>query len=137
MKRINNNNRGITLIELMVVIAIIGILSVNIYVALKNAPHKARASEFPMVLSSLRQAEIIFEGETGQYTNELSELDIESTEDSKWFDYSVSATDTSFIATATVKQTFGKAKKGNTATIDQNGKKTSNGGLTKYVRNWD
>jgi prepilin-type N-terminal cleavage/methylation domain-containing protein len=136
MKRMNSN-RGITLVELMVVITIIGILSINIYVALKNAPHKARASEFPTVLSSIRQAEIIFEGETGRYSSDLSELDIESTEDSKWFDYSVSATDTSFVATATVKQSFGKAKKGNAATIDQNGKKSANGGLAKYVRNWN
>ena len=131
------NKKGITLIELMVVIAIIGILSTSIYVTIKDAPHKAKASEFPTVLSSIRQAEMIFEGETGRYTSDFTELDIDSPEDSKWFDYSVSASDTSFIVSATVKQNFGKAKKGNTATIDQNGKKTAEGGLAKYVRNWD
>lgn len=135
--RMQHSDNGITLIELMVVIAIIGILSTSIYVTIKDAPHKAKASEFPTVLRNISTAEKIFEGETGRYTSDFTELDIDSPEDSKWFEYSVSASDTSFIATATVKQSFGKAKKGNAATIDQNGKKTAEGGLAKYVRNWD
>ena len=135
--RIQNNASGITLIELMVVIAIIGILSTSIYVTIKDAPHKAKASEFPTVLKSIRSAEIIFEGETGRYTGDFNELDIDSPEGSKWFEYSVAASDTSFVVTATVKQNFGKAKKGQTATIDQSGNKTAEGGLAKYVKNWN
>ncbi len=135
MKRYNN--RGVSLVELMIVIVIIGILSTSIYVTIKDTPHKAKASEFPTVLMSLYQAEKIYEGETGSYSSDFEELDIESPEGSKWFEYSIEASDSTFVATASVKKSFGKARSGHTATIDQNGVKTANGGLAKYVKNWE
>ena len=130
------NNKGVTLIEIMIVIIIIGIISATIYqTAFKDAPNKARALAVSTTLPKLFMAEELYAGECGVYTNNINELDMDMPT-SEWFQYSVNVTDSSFIATATVIKKFGKAAINDIATIDDKGNKTTTGGLTRYLRNW-
>jgi len=131
-----HNNSGLTLVELVLVVAIIGILSTTIYLTVKDAPHKARATEFQTVLNGIYNAEKIYESENGSFTGNIDELDIDYKKN--WFDYKIEVIgDSSFIATAFVVKTFGKASAGQcTATINQSGEKTVTGGLARYAKNW-
>ncbi len=131
------NNQGITLVELVVVILIVGILSTSIYTTIKDVPHKARAAEFQTVLSGIYNAQKVYESENGNYSNDINELEIDFSGDSKWFKYSVECSDSTFTAIATVDKKFGKAAIGNTATINQSGKREVIGGLKKYAKKWD
>ena len=123
----------------MVVIVIVGILAAVAIPKFTKASHKAKASEFPTVLMQFYTAEIAYEAETGQYSDETA-IGIDLTS-SQWFSYEVTTTDawvSTFTATAEVVQSFGGllADGSVEATIDQAGAKVCNAGLLVYASSW-
>jgi prepilin-type N-terminal cleavage/methylation domain-containing protein len=130
--------KGFTLIELMVVIVIVGILAAVAIPKFTMASHKAKASEFPTVLTSIYTAQGAYEAEEGTYASSLSDLDLTLDTDTKWFSYTLTSGGASaFTATASVKAPgFGDATAADNATIDQNGEKSATANLQKYAKSW-
>jgi len=58
---------GFTLVELMVVILIVGVLAAVAIPKFTAVSHKAKASEFPTVLTRMYGAEHTFQVENGSY----------------------------------------------------------------------
>jgi len=71
-----NNNTAFTLIELLVVVLIIGILAAVALPQYQKAVEKSRASEAITLIKSLADAEKIYYLAHGEYTNNLSSLDL-------------------------------------------------------------
>lgn len=141
MKKLTNKS-GFTLVELMVVIVIVGILAAVAIPKFTVASYKAKASEFPTVLSQMYTAEGAYLAEVGSYADSAalfgSGLSIPSSNN---FSYTVSnvTADSTFTAKATVTSAFGEAAKDEEANINQTGTKGWGGsttGLKKYVPTW-
>jgi len=69
-------NKAFTLIELLVVVLIIGILSAIALPQYTKAVGKARVTEAVITMKSLMDAEEIYHMANGDFTSDLSELDI-------------------------------------------------------------
>ena len=144
MKYLRNKAKGFTLVELMVVIVIVGILAAVAIPKFLDASHKAKASEFPTVLTSIYTAEQAQQAETGLYASSMTSLTTAAVVDipsSEWFSYSIDQNtgdwSKDFYGTATATVSFGKVAKDGTARIDQAGTKTAtDNGLKTYCPNW-
>lgn len=73
----NQNSGGFTLIELLVVVLIIGILAAVAVPQYQKAIVKAKFAPIPIVANRLLQAEIVYYYEHGDWTQSLSDLDIQ------------------------------------------------------------
>lgn len=74
------NNGGFTLIELLVVVLIIGILAAVAVPQYKKAVAKARTAEALAMLKSLVNAEEAYYLANGEYTSDISKLDVNVSE---------------------------------------------------------
>ncbi|MDD3066194.1 MAG: prepilin-type N-terminal cleavage/methylation domain-containing protein [Endomicrobiaceae bacterium] len=82
MKTKLNSIKGFTLVELLIVFAIIGILSLNSIVAYRKFVKEAIVSEGKMLVSSIAKIEKLYHAESGKYQpitnasyNEIPEID--------------------------------------------------------------
>jgi type II secretion system protein G len=64
------NNKGFTLIELMVVISIIGLLSSIVLASLKDARDKANVTKFKEEIRQMISALELYRGDNGKYPYE-------------------------------------------------------------------
>jgi len=74
MKLLRNNQSGFTLVELMVVVAIIGILATIAIPQYSKFQSKARQSEAKVALTGLHTAESSFQAEQGGFTTCLTDI---------------------------------------------------------------
>ena len=128
------NNKGFTLVELVVVMIIVGILAAVAIPKYMNYSVKSKVSEFPTVLTSIYTAEEAYNAEQNKYTAALDTLIPNFPANSKWFTYSLQANATTFTGTATAN--FAPCN-GNTATISETGAKTATGKIPEFAPNWN
>jgi prepilin-type N-terminal cleavage/methylation domain-containing protein len=129
-------NKGFTLVELMVVIVIVGILAAVAVPKFTVASHKAKASEFPTVLTSVYTAEHTYQAEVGTFAATFTDMGV-SIPDNQWFTYGLDAGTESFDATAGVNKNFGDAVAGtDNGTIDEQGNKGGTSPLLQYAPTW-
>lgn len=127
-----NSNRGITLLELLVVIGIVGILAAVAIPMYSGYMQRARRSDAKVALEQVRAAQEMWRAERGSYaiddgngtaiaklTNTMG-VPVNPIGDYNW-SFSVAPTATTFTAQA-VPNTARQAGDG-TLTIDQNGTK--------------
>lgn len=146
-KRISSSQKKKSnIIVKLLVFAVIGFVGLSVVgcfaaIAIPKftvASYKAKSSEFTVVLSQIYTAQEAYQAETRTFatTEELlsSGLSIQSSTN---FEYTVeNVTDSTFLAVATVKNSFGEAQVGDRATIDHNGVKDASPSLQKYVPTW-
>jgi type IV pilus assembly protein PilA len=77
MKKVSVSNQGFTLVELMIVVAIIGILSAVAVPNFKKYQAKAKTSEAKLALSGIYMAETSFQADSDQYAGCLQDMGVE------------------------------------------------------------
>ena len=83
----NQTKAGFTLIELLVVVLIIGILSAVALPQYQKAVQKARITEAIVNLKAITDAQEVYFMANNEYTNDLSELDVQVNPDGKYYTY--------------------------------------------------
>jgi type IV pilus assembly protein PilA len=100
MKKMLKNKKGFTLIELMIVVAIIGILAAIAIPNFMNYQCKAKQTEAKSLLGSIRVAQEAYRAEWDKYIENTTSLGVESVGDKKRYDtLSIDATTSGFTAT--------------------------------------
>lgn len=119
MKKMMKNNKGFTLIELMIVVAIIGILAAIAIPNFMNYQCKAKQSEAKTVLGNIRVAQEAYLAEYDTYSATTGPLGVSLKGDPR-YDYTIGAgaSATAFTATATANA---KGPTGDVWTMDHEG----------------
>ena len=127
--QIRRNMRGITLIELMVVVVIVGILAAIAYPNYQEFTARAKRNEARAALLRLATNQERFYLNNNTFTADLTQIVFSSspfTTETGYYVVSVtSATPSNFSATATYQHGGSEASKCLTFTIDGRGQKTS------------
>lgn len=123
LSRIRRKDKGFTLIELMIVVAIIGILAAIAIPNFMNYQCKAKQSEAKSNLGNIRTAEEAYYAEHDAYSSSTSEIGF-STKGQANYTYTVSgngASGTGASFTGSASATGGGKLVGDTWTIDNAG----------------
>jgi type IV pilus assembly protein PilA len=91
MKLLRNNQSGFTLVELMVVVAIIGILASLAIPQYSKFQAKARQSEAKVGLSGLYTAEQSFQAEQGKFTTSFEDIGFSASGGKRYYSIGYSA----------------------------------------------
>jgi type IV pilus assembly protein PilA len=103
MKKMLKNKKGFTLIELMIVVAIIGILAAIAIPNFMNYQCKAKQTEAKSVLGNIRVAQEAYRAEWDTYSDDTGELGVVMTGDKSRYSVtigSLSRPATTYLATA-------------------------------------
>ena len=114
------NQKGFTLVELMVVIVIIGILAGMAIPKVLGATSKAKLSEFKPILKEIYTLQTAYQTEQGVFSDSALHIGFATPSGKTRFDYGVSKTVTA-IGTAKTTEAIGEVELGKTASIDENG----------------
>ncbi|HUI92354.1 MAG TPA: prepilin-type N-terminal cleavage/methylation domain-containing protein [Chitinivibrionales bacterium] len=142
MERVKKSNNGFTMVELMVVIAVIGILSSVAIPKFLDASQKAKATEFPTQLTAIYTGELAYITEQSTYASTFANLKdqagVDVASSTTWFTYSLSVSgSTAFTGTASVNSPgFGQVTTSDFATIDQTNSKFCTSALQRYCPSW-
>jgi len=111
------NQRGFTLTEVLIVVAIIGLLASLVMPRFFGQNERGIAAEAVAMLSAIRQAEVAYNLENSVYTTDLTNLDVDVTPSTK-FTY---AADVAGTATATRTGSSNPDVNGTTIILDVSG----------------
>ena len=127
--QMRKNMRGITLIELMIVVVIVGILAAIAYPNYQEFTARAKRNEARAALLRLAVNQERFYLANNSFTTDMTQVGFSSSPATTETGYYVvavtSATPSNFSATATYQQGGSEANKCLTFTIDGRGLKTS------------
>ncbi|MBF0211704.1 MAG: prepilin-type N-terminal cleavage/methylation domain-containing protein [Desulfamplus sp.] len=110
IQRIKKSQKGFTLIELMIVVAIIGILAAIAIPNFINYQCKAKQSEAKSNLGTIRSMQEAYFAEKNGYSSSLSKIGF-SVKGTKNYTYTSTWTTTTFTAKALTAKLPGKNKK--------------------------
>jgi prepilin-type N-terminal cleavage/methylation domain-containing protein len=96
-----NDNRGFTLLEIMITVLIVGVLATLAIPRFMNSSIRAKQTEAQGILKQIYTLENGYFQEHTAYTNDLNLLGVELLGNNR-YSYSVAVTPTTFLATADV-----------------------------------
>jgi type IV pilus assembly protein PilA len=131
MKKMLKNKKGFTLIELMIVVAIIGILAAIAIPNFMTYQCKAKQAEAKSVLGSIRVLQEAYLAEFDTYADTTAKLgSIKAKGDESRYAYTITGDEETFTATATGQEKTPSGKKtgvdGDVWTIDHTGAQPKN-----------
>lgn len=88
-----NNKRGFTLIELMIVVAVVGILAAIAYPSYTDSVRKARRSDGTAALMNAAQRMEVYYAREATYTSILADANITANSEEGYFGLSIFAAD--------------------------------------------
>lgn len=126
------NNRGFTLVELMVVVAIIGILAAIAIPNYDKYQSKARQAEVKLGLVSIYTAESAFSAESGAFTLCLNSIGFGTEGGKKFYAFGFGTT-AAYLATSGTNCTFGANESSFAATTGVKSAAATATQLTNYT----